>query len=282
MERETLLIKAHRLIDWFSDFPGVVVCYSGGIDSTLVLFAAHLSEVERVIAFQGVAESFPRWDREFADRFISDHDIERVMVRTRELSDPRYRDNPPERCYFCKLELYSKAAEFARPLGYVVVDGTNASDLSDHRPGLRAAGELGVRSPLMELEIDKGEVREISRLLGLPQWERPSSPCLASRIAYGLRVTPERLARIEQAELILRGRGFEVCRVRDLGDRALIEVEAEQVPSLVAELGRGLLEELLALGFPRVEVDPRGYRSGSLLSRFIDENLSVPGQSSRR
>jgi len=270
VEREALLIKAHSLIDWFSGYPGVVVCYSGGVDSTLVLFAAHLSEAERVIAFQGVAESFPIWDRDFAHRFIRDHGIERVMVRTRELSDPRYRDNPPERCYFCKLELYSRAAEFALPLGYVVVDGTNRSDLSDYRPGLRAARELGVRSPLVELGIDKQEVRELSRLLGLPQWDRPASPCLASRIAYGLRVTPERLARVEQAELILREEGFVLCRVRDLGKQALIQVERSQVPRLEKLLRGGLADRLLALGFEAVAADPQGYRRGSLAELLLE------------
>ena len=240
--------------------------YSGGVDSAL-LAVAGVGAVGATgfLAVIGRSASYPeeqwRTARDLARRF----GIPLRELDTRELDDPRYRANPLNRCYFCKTELWSRLDALARAEGYdLVIDGTNADDLLEHRPGLAAAAERRVRSPLAELGWSKARVRDAARELGLPIWDAPASPCLSSRIRHGLAVTPERLRQVERAEAFLRALGITGdLRVRHLGDRARIEVSPSQFEAVDAHraaIGR----RFRALGFPAVERDPRGYRRGAL------------------
>lgn len=252
----------------------LVLGYSGGVDSTLLGVAA-LQAVgpSRLLAVTGRSASLPReqWQqaRAVARRFgIPLHSIE-----TQELDDPRYRANPTDRCYFCKKELWARLGAVRHRHGFdVVLDGTNADDLHDHRPGFRAAGEAAVRAPLAELGWTKADVREAARALGLPTWSTPASPCLASRVRYGLPVTRERLHQIARGESFLRGLGVEGdLRVRHHGAYARVEVNPGQFSTLDAHWD-DVETEFAALGFEYVERDPEGYRRGSLL--VLDPEIS--------
>jgi uncharacterized protein len=248
-------------------FPSVLLGYSGGVDSALLAVVAR-QELgrERFVAALGRSASYPlaQWQtaREVATRF----DIPLVELDPNEIYDPHYRANPTNRCFFCKTELWRRLVPEARARGLAVVcDGTNADDLSEHRPGFAAGRAAGVRSPLAEVGMTKGDIRAASRELGLPTWDQPAAPCLSSRIAYGLAVTPARLEQIERAEAYLRALGVTGdLRVRHLGERARLELDGGWIPW--AEARRDLITaRLVALGFAAVEIDPRGYRRGSLL-----------------
>jgi uncharacterized protein len=220
-----------------------------------------------MLAVIGKSASYPeaQWSaaREVASRFA----IPVLEVDTTELTDPRYAANPTNRCYFCKTELWSRLTPIAAAHGIAcVVDGTNADDLADYRPGSRAAAEHGVRSPLAELGISKSEIRSLSRSRGLPTWQQPSAPCLSSRIPYGTAVTRERLRCIEAAEAALRTLGIRGdLRVRYHGDLARVELPPNEVPLWLEPMRSSLLRDAVAAaGFPRVTIDLRGFRSGSL------------------
>lgn len=257
--------KRQRLVALLREFGSVLVGYSGGVDSVLLARVAVESlGAERVLAVTGRSDSLASWmedtAREVAERF----GIPWLEVETREMEDPRYAANPSNRCFFCKSELWDRLAGVAREHGLrVVVDGANADDQGDHRPGALAGAQRGVRSPLLEAGLTKAELREWSRELGLPTWDQPAAPCLASRIPYGLAVTPERLREIERAELGLRALGFRDFRVRHHGDTARLEFHPdEQAEALrrAPELFRGVR----AAGFAAVVLDLEGYRRGSL------------------
>ncbi len=248
-------------------FPSALLGYSGGVDSAFlaVVLRQELGR-DRILAAIGRSASYPeaQWQaaREVAERF----DIPVVEVDTHELEDPSYLANPTNRCFFCKTELWGRLVPLARARGFAVVcDGTNADDLREHRPGRAAGQEAGVRSPLAEAGLTKAAIRKASRALGLPTWDAPAAPCLSSRVQYGLRITPARLLQVEQAESYLRGLGIQGdLRVRHRGDLADIEVEPRWIP-WVAGQRETIAAHLATLGFARVEVDPRGYRRGSLL-----------------
>jgi len=251
----------------------VLLGFSGGVDSSLLaVVGTRVLGPSRFLALTGESASYPAAQWRAAQSLADQFAIPVRVAATRELHDPSYRANNPDRCYFCKRELWASAAEIAREEGFdTVIDGTNADDLSEHRPGLRAAAERGVRSPLAELGWTKAEVRDAARVLGLPIWDAPSSPCLSSRIRYGLEVTPRRLAQVEEAEAFLRAAGITGdLRVRHLGDRASVEVSPEEFGRLDGcwEVVR---TELLALGFGAVHRDPRGYRRGGLLALAATE-----------
>jgi pyridinium-3,5-biscarboxylic acid mononucleotide sulfurtransferase len=246
----------------------VLLGYSGGADSGLLAVVARRAlGRERFLAVIGRSASYPaaqwRGAVELARRF----DVPLVELETRELDDPRYVENTPDRCYFCKTELWTRLGAVARERGFdAVIDGTNADDLGEHRPGLRAADERGVRSPLAELGWTKADVRGAARALGLPGWDAPAAPCLSSRIRYGLPATPERLAQVEQGEAYLRGLGVTGdLRVRHHGATARLEVAAEHHERLRARWP-AISAFFSALGFAAVELDPRGYRRGGLLA----------------
>ncbi len=255
------------LRDTVRGFASALVGYSGGVDSALlaVLLRQELGRA-RMLAAIGRSASYPlaQWEaaRDIAARF----DIPVVELETRELDDSRYLANPTNRCFFCKSELWSRLVPEARAHGLAVVcDGTNADDLHEHRPGHAAGRAAGIRSPLAEAGVTKAQVRAAARAVGLPNWDAPAAPCLSSRVQYGIPVTSRRLAQVEAAEAYLRGLGVTGdLRVRHLGEAARVEVG----PGWVARLC-GLLPEVSerfrALGFTAVEIDPRGYRRGSLI-----------------
>lgn len=257
--------KRERLQEILRECGSVVVGYSGGVDSVLLAkVATDTLGAERVLAVTGKSDTLASWmedtAREVAERF----GIRWLEVPTDEMADPRYAANPTNRCYFCKSELWSRLDGVARDYGMrTVLDGSSADDVGDHRPGAVAASERGVRSPLLEAGLTKSEIRAWSRELGLPTWDQPAAPCLASRIPYGLAVTPERLREVEAAELALRELGFREFRVRHHGSLARLEVHPSELPRVAASRGE-VLRRVEAAGFSRVLVDLEGYRRGAL------------------
>lgn len=264
----TARAKEAALAEWFRAHGSALIGFSGGVDSAyLACVALDALGAARTLAVIGRSASYPaaQWARarEVADRF----GVPVLEVDTDELNDPRYAANPTNRCYFCKQELWGRLAPVAAARGLaVVVDGTNADDLGDHRPGAQAARERGVHSPLAELGFTKAEIRALSAARGIPTWDQPASPCLSSRLPYGTAVTPLRLRAVEAAEAGLRALGIAGdLRVRHFGDVGKVELD----PGLVAYWSEGAPRERLeaavrAAGFARAEVDPRGFRSGAL------------------
>ena len=260
-------VRERSLVGWLKGHGSAAVGFSGGVDSAyLACVSIDALGAENVLAIIGRSASYPaeQWAtaRAVADRFS----VPVLEVETEEMLDPRYAANPTNRCYYCKTELWSRLAPIARARGLaVLVDGTNADDLSDHRPGAAAAREHHVRSPLAELGFTKAEIRSLSHARGIPTWSQPSSPCLSSRIPYGTAVTPERLARVEAAERALRALGISGdLRVRHHGDLARVELAPEELERwLGADVGR-LREAVRQAGYAHVALDLRGFRSGSL------------------
>jgi uncharacterized protein len=242
--------------------------YSGGVDSA-VLAVACRQELgkSRFLAVIGRSDSYPEAQYRGAVEIAERHDIPLLEVSTREMEDPNYLANPANRCYFCKSELWRRLGEVALERGFdTILDGTNADDLLEHRPGARAAGERQVRSPFAELGWTKAMVRAAARELDLPIWDAPAQPCLSSRVSYGLAITPERLRQVEAGEEFLRELGVRGdLRVRHHGERARLEVSAPEMPRL-EERWSEVQHFFNALGFRLVELDPLGYRRGSLLS----------------
>jgi uncharacterized protein len=268
VESELGVEKEHRLIAWLRDAGRVAVGYSGGVDSAyLAAVAVEALGNDRVLAIIGRSASYPLSQWNAARALAGRIGLSVIEVDTDELDDPRYAANPTNRCYFCKTELWSRLAPLARASGIdVLVDGTNADDLSDYRPGAQAAREHGVASPLAHLGFTKSEIRARSRMRGLPTWDQPSSPCLSSRIPYGTAVTRERLLAIERAEAALRELGVSGdLRVRHHGDLARIELASDQLTQWLSpgEAER-LCQAVMTAGYSRVALDLRGFRSGSL------------------
>jgi uncharacterized protein len=245
---------------------GVLVAYSGGVDSTFLLKVAHDVLGDRAVAVTALSESFARAEAEDAKRHADQIGARQIVIETRELERLGYRENSPERCFFCKDELFTKLTPLAEKEGLeVVVYGEIADDRTDHRPGARAAREHRVRAPLAEAGLTKLEIRRLSRDLGLPTWDKPSMACLSSRIPYGTEVTPEALARVEKAEEVLRGLGLRQFRVRHHDAVARIEVDPRDLEELVRSPIRELLiERVKAAGYQYVTLDLQGYRTGSL------------------
>jgi uncharacterized protein len=257
------LVDLHRVI---GEMNGVVVAFSGGADSALVAAVAARALPGRALAVTAVSPSLPPGELAGARDLASSIGLPHRAVRTREAEDPLYLANGPDRCYRCKTELYGVLEELARTesLG-VVVSGANADDLGDFRPGLRAASEHGVRHPLVETGFTKSDVRAASAELGLPTWDKPSSACLSSRIAFGEVITIEKLSKVGQAEAFLKRLGFRQVRVRAHGDLARLEVEGADVERIASPDTRSLVTvRLHELGFRFVTVDLEGFRSGSM------------------
>jgi uncharacterized protein len=264
--RDDLHARHAALEDRLRGLRSVIVAYSGGVDSAFLAWSAHRALGPRALAVTADSASYPARHREMALRIAREFGFSHEIIHTAELDRPEYRANAPDRCYHCKHELFTHLVDLARARGVAaVVDGSNADDRGDYRPGRRAAREFGVLSPLDEAGLTKEDVRALSREAGLPTWDEPASACLSSRIPYYSEVTPDKLRVIEEAEEAVRALGFRVLRVRHHGDLARIEVGRDEMPRLLepavaAEVNRALG----ALGFRFVTVDLKGYRLGSL------------------
>jgi len=243
----------------------VVVAFSGGVDSTFLLaLAAETLGGENVRAALGVSGSLAQRERQAARRLVDQIGVQLVEFETDELNDPSYASNPVDRCYYCKKELFTRCLALAADWGRAaVVSGANADDAGDHRPGLRAGEELGVRRPLMEAGLTKEEIRAASREMSLPTWNKPAMACLASRVPYGRPITVQKLSRIEHAEYVLHDLGFRACRVRDHDTVARIEVPCDELARAM-ECRDAIVPPLKELGYTYVCLDLEGFRSGSM------------------
>jgi uncharacterized protein len=260
--------KEAQLISWLRARGRLAIGYSGGVDSAyLAAVAVHALGSDNVVGIIGRSASYPAAQWANARAVGEQIGLTMLEIDTDELNDPRYAANPTNRCYFCKTELWSRLVPAARDGGFqVVADGTNADDLRDWRPGAQAAREHGIASPLADLAFSKQDIRGASRARGLPTWEQPSSPCLSSRIPYGTPVTVGRLAQVERAEAALRDAGvLGDLRVRHFGDFARVELGASELARWSAPpLRARLVDAVLAAGYRRAEIDPRGFRSGAM------------------
>lgn len=255
-----------RLAEAIRPHRRALTAYSGGVDSTLVAAVARrVLGRDAAPAVIGDSPSLPRAELAQATRLAAELDIELVTLRPDEQEDPGYRANAGDRCYYCKSRLYDHLHAYARDHGYAVIfNGTNTDDLGDHRPGLRAADEAQVVSPLVDAGLDKQAVRDLAQHLGLPNWDKPAAACLASRIPYGTEVTPRRLAEVEQAEDALKALGFDGLRVRHHGQVARIELPTDQMQQMLDPgVRQKAAEAIKAAGFLYVALDIEGFRSGS-------------------
>lgn len=270
------------LTDWFAQCPYAITAFSGGVDSSLVAWLAnHLLGAEKNLAVISASPSLKLSDLDEAKQFALDNRIPLRVIVTREMENENYLLNPANRCFFCKQTLYKELEDLAESVpGSWILNGTNTEDLGDYRPGLEAAKNHSVRSPLAECGFDKAAVRALAADLKLNCWDKPASPCLSSRIPYGLRVTPAKLRRIEAAETWLSQHGFRICRVRHLEGTARIEVPPDEIETLRA-LESELIPALKALGFLTVEIDPEGFVSGKL-NRSLGKEIAKPASMGQR
>jgi len=264
-ERE-LAAKQHSLFARIELLESVLVAFSGGTDSAYLAWAADRALGERALAITALSPSFSAHDRRQAAQFVAETGMRHEFVETHEFENTSYVANNKNRCYFCKAELFDKLKELrvARTFSAIVY-GANTDDLSDFRPGHRAARENGVIAPLLEADLSKSDIRELSKRAGLSTWNRPSSPCLSSRIPYGTHVTIENISLVERAEAVLRDFGFRQFRVRFHGNAARIEIAMDELPrALQPDVSKVLVENIKKVGFATVAVDSLGYRQGSL------------------
>ena len=261
-----LASREQRLYDLLASFKSVVVAFSGGVDSAYLAWAATRVLGDAALCVTADSPSYPDHHRQLALRIARDFGLHHDVILTAEMERAEYRANPVNRCYYCKQELYGVLSRLASARGIAaIVDGSNADDRSDYRPGRQAAREFGVRSPLDEAGLTKENIRALSRAAGLPTWDEPASACLSSRIPYHSEVTDEKLRMIERAEDVLRGIGFRVCRVRHHDTLARLEIGRDELPrALEPEIRERIVRELRALGYEHVTIDLQGYRMGSL------------------
>ncbi|MCE5230865.1 ATP-dependent sacrificial sulfur transferase LarE [bacterium] len=261
----------------FNRFRGlkrVLVAYSGGVDSSLLLKIGTLALGENCIGIIANSAIMTPEEIEAARKQAAEHRFALRVVHYSELDIEDFASNPPDRCYYCKRELFTRFTEIARELGAAaVIEGSNADDAADWRPGFKAVTELSVVCPLREAGLRKQEIRDLARALGLASWDKPSNPCLSSRIAYGVTIDREKLAQVADGERFIRAKGFRQVRVRHHGDSATVEVGADELHRLNdPALRQAVIDHLLSLGFPKVEIDPNGYRMGSLNAAIRGRN----------
>ena len=271
------IVKEERLREIFRELESVVVAYSGGVDSSYVAYIANAELGPRAVCITGQSASLPAYQRAEIDRIVEKFGFQHEIIQTEELENPGYSANNPDRCFFCKDELYTKLESVARGRGIQnIVDGSTVDDLGDYRPGRRAATQHAVRSPLIEVGLSKTEVRELSRRATLPTWDKPASPCLSSRIAYGTTVTIERLSKVDRGEEILREFGFREFRVRHHDQLVRLEIaQAEMDRVMRKEVFQKLAARFRELGFKYVTLDLEGFRSGSMNEVLDSHNENV-------
>ena len=270
--------KTEKIKSLIREMDSTLVAFSGGVDSTLVLALAHEVMGERTLAVTAQSASVPSREMQASRQLAKEIGARHLVVRTEEMSNPEYRANPANRCYHCKTELYSNLKRVAEKNDIsTILNGINLDDLGDYRPGIDSAREQGVRSPLVEAEFSKQDVRDLSRAMGLSIWNKPAMACLSSRIPYGQPVTAEKLSRVEQAEDLLLSFGFKQVRVRHLGTKASIELDQNEIPlyQIDESIQRSVKEKLMALGFSCVVLDPEGYRMGSLNEALLEHKDHV-------
>ncbi|UCE35009.1 MAG: ATP-dependent sacrificial sulfur transferase LarE [Deltaproteobacteria bacterium] len=265
--------KSQNLEHILLDMESVLIAFSGGVDSTLLLRVAKDVLGTKVLAVTASSAVYPAEEIEQAKALAQNLQSRHQVIETRELTNPKFVSNPKDRCYWCKKELFAELTSIARENNLnCVVDGSNLDDLDDFRPGMKAARELGVRSPLQEAMLTKADIRSLSKRMGLPTWSKPSLACLASRLPYGTRITMEKLVRIDRAEHFLKDLGFTHVRVRHHDTIARIEVPEKDIPRLVSEKPKSqILSYFKTLGYSYVTVDLEGYRTGSL-NEVLTEN----------
>ena len=258
--------KYKALQEYISSLGSVAVAFSGGTDSTFLLKVAHDVLGKNAIAVTVSSSFIAQSEKLAASSFCADNNIEQITISVNTSEIDGFSDNPPDRCYICKRAIFSKILAIAKQKSLAhVVEGSNLDDLGDYRPGLKALKELGIKSPLREASLTKSEIREISHSLGLPTWDKPSSACLASRIPYGEKITPEKLAMIEHAENFLHSLGFSQCRARLHGSIARLEFLPEDFSRVISNDTRTkIYDTLKAAGFSYITLDLKGFRSGSM------------------
>ena len=270
-----MIDKARALLERISTLGSVVVAYSGGVDSAYLAYVANQALGASALAVTADSPSYPERHRQMAAQIAEQFGLRHQVIHTHELDRPEYRANPANRCYFCKHELYTHLSRIAADRHAVVVDGNNADDRGDYRPGRQAAREFGVCSPLDEVGLGKDEIRQLSREAGLPTWDEPASACLSSRIPYGTAVTVEALDQVGAAEAFLRALGFRQLRVRHHNDVARIEVEPDEIARVV-ELRERIVTRFNNLGYRYVALDLAGFRSGSMNEGLPTKATSEP------
>ncbi len=258
--------KLIRLKEVLSEMGSVLIAYSGGVDSTFLLKVSHDVLGDRVLAVTAISETYPEGEIQRAVRIATGLSIRHRIIETEELSNESFSSNPPERCYYCKGELFTRLIDIARQEGIAfVIDGSNHDDTGDFRPGMQAAKDLGIRSPLKEVGLTKEEIRVLSAEMGLETWDAPSSACLSSRFPYGMSITKEALKKVGAAESAMRRLGFIQFRVRHYGDIARIEVEKSEIPKFADEdLRKEVVSAIKSAGYTYICLDLEGYRTGSM------------------
>ena len=266
LEAVTAEQKEERLTQILRELRSVVVGFSGGVDSAYLAYMANRVLGQNALCVTAISPSYPEFQKKETARFVEQFGLNHLEIESEELDNPAYRENAPNRCYFCKSELFTKLEALAVAKNYnAVVDGTNHDDLGDYRPGRSAAKEHQVRSPLLEAQMTKLNIRELSRKAGLPTWDKPALPCLSSRFPYGTSISAEKLSIVDRGETVLRDFGFRIFRVRYHEELVRLEFSPEELPkALNVTMAAILVARFKALGFKYVTIDLEGYRSGSL------------------